>query len=379
MKIGFISAFSPHDRRASSGTCYKMAKELEHVGELKWLPLQTPKLYRFLELIQKVFFRYFRGGKNYQFSYTHWGAKLLARNFQTELIDDCDLLVAFWCGAILGGINTKNKPVIYFSDATFSSMINYYEPFSKLPEFNIRQGNAIEKRSLDKANVIVVSSDWCAHSVKDDFNQDPEKIHVVEFGANIDKKDIIPHKSSYNKQHLDILFLGVNWDRKGGPEAVDATRWLNENGISATLHIVGIRNLSMKIQSLPFINYVGFLNKNIKQEYNKLVNIITQCHLLLLPTKAECSAIAFAEASANGLPIFTYRTGGVPNYVINGVNGYMLPLGSTGDDFGKKIKECATSGELEILSKKAPSIYTQKLNWEEWRHKIEKIIESLAI
>ena len=48
--------------------------------------------------------------------------------------------------------------------------------------------------------------------------------------------------------------------------------------------------------------------------------------ILLLPTQAECAGIVFVEASAYSMPIFTHDTGGISNYVINGINGYRLPL-----------------------------------------------------
>ena len=108
-----------------------------------------------------------------------------------------------------------------------------------------------------------------------------------------------------------------------------------------------------------------------------MVSIIQQSHCLLLPTKAECAGIVFCESSANGLPIFTYNTGGVANYVENGRNGYMLSLGATGKDFGQKIRECLDSGELEKMSEFAVSMYKEKLNWQVWGQKVEKIIDSI--
>lgn len=374
MKIGFISLFSPSDRKVSSGTNYQMAQALARIGELVWIPVTPPRYYRYLEMAAKALAKLCK--KKVCFNYTYVGARILANSVKTDKISECDVLVAFWSGSILAYMDTKGKPVIYLSDATFPAMIDYYPPFSHLFKKNIRSGIDIEKCSLDKASVIVLSSSWSAISAMNDLQQPKEKIHVIEFGANIGDKDILPHSFVYNG-HLDILFVGVEWGRKGGDIAVEATRWLNSNGIDATLHIVGIKKLDERIASLPYINNVGFLNKNNPKEYRKLADIITKSHLLLLPTIAECAGIVFCEASANGLPIFTHHTGGVPNYIENGRNGYMLPLGSTGVDFGKKIKESLLSDELESMSKEAVLIYRKKLNWQVWGKKIKQIIDSL--
>ena len=166
-------------------------------------------------------------------------------------------------------------------------------------------------------------------------------------------------------------------NERGGEIAVNACKWLNENGVLATLHIVGSKDLDESIKELPYVDYVGFLNKNYPEQYNRLVAVIKQCHCMLLPTLAECSAIAFCESSANGLPVFSHLTGGVGNYVYNGRNGYLLPLGSTGADFGAKIRECLESGELKRMSAMAKDVYKEKLNWNVWASKVERIIRNI--
>lgn len=353
-----------------------MAKALGDVGEVTWIPVRPSRFIRFLELLSKAMAKLC--GRNIAFAFTNPGSSLWARRIDTSRFDECDLLFAYWGSSWLGRIQTKGKPVILASDATFPAMTGYYPPFCKLFGWNIREGISIERRSLDKASKIVLSSDWAARSAIEHGKQPAGKVVVIEFGANIEDEDIRPHHFSY-QGHLDILFLGVEWQRKGGSIAVEATRWLNENGIGATLHIVGIKTLDEKIAALPYIDNAGFLNKNNPDEYRKLEEIISRCHLLLLPTVAECAGIAFAEASAHGLPTFTHCTGGIPNYIENGYNGHMLPLGSTGTEFGRKIKESLLSGELERMSSNAVELYKSKLNWHAWSLKIKQIIESLGV
>ena len=87
---------------------------------------------------------------------------------------------------------------------------------------------------------------------------------------------------------------------------------------------------------------------------------------LVLPTKAECSAVVYTECAAYGIPVITYDTGGVGNYVINGLNGYRLPLSSDAKDFANKIKEILDTNQFEKLSKGGLKIYKEKLNWNNW-------------
>ena len=64
----------------------------------------------------------------------------------------------------------------------------------------------------------------------------------------------------------------------------------------------------------------------------------------------------------------------MPNYVLDGKNGYLLPLSSKGEDFGKKIKECLESGELERMSKSCEEVYRTILNWDIWGKKTARVL-----
>lgn len=355
-----------------SGTPYKIGETLTNIGaELVWIPVCHSLIYKLYDKCCRAYSKF--SNQNILVDHTIIGALLESKSLAQKKIKDCDLLFSPLSSSALYSLKT-DIPIIYLSDATFARMVNFY--FHNLTKWSIRQGNLIEQKALDSASQVIVSSNWAYESVLKDYHQSASKVHVIEFGANIDTKDIIRKKYQY-KGHLDLLFLGVDWKRKGGQIAVDACKYLNEKGIDATLHIVGIRNLDKDIAELPYINYIGFLNKNIPGQYHELVDIIKQCHCLLLPTLAECSAIAFCESSANGLPIFSHITGGVRNYVEDGRSGYLLPLGSTGKEFGTKILDCLKSGELERMSKTAVDVYNERLNWKVWGNKVEAIIKNL--
>ena len=375
VNIGLISIDSPNDRKTSSGTLYTIYKNLKTLGDVHWIPMRKNAVYRLTEIVFKIIGKACR--KNICFSHTVLGAKLLSKSIKVNDFKNIDILIAYWCGSSFGQINTHGIPSIYISDTTFPVMIDYYPPFSRLWKWNTRQGINLEKVTMDKSSEVVLSSEWSAISAINDLKQPSQKIHVIEFGANISEKDIAKRSFKFDGT-LNLLFLGVEWKRKGGDIAVEATKWLNENGFPTQLHIVGIKRLDEKIKNISFVRNIGFLNKNNVTEYNRLIQEIHNCHALILPTKAECSAIAFAEASAYGLPIFTFRTGGIPNYIETGRNGYMLSLDSTGEDFGKFISQCLKDGRLEKMTNSANEVYLEKLYWRVWTEKMKDIIVNLV-
>lgn len=376
LNIGLVCIDSPDDKKVSSGTLFTITQNLKEIGEIVWIPVRINSIYKVFRTIASGIFKLFN--KNISFAHTKLGARLISSGIDTERFNDCDVLVAYWAGSFWGFVDKKGKPSVYLSDATFPAMIDYYPPFCKLPKWNQRQGVALEIKTLNNSDSIVLSSDWCARSAIQDLKQPTDKVYVVEFGANISEKEIKERPIRENNKMLNLLFLGVEWERKGGDIAVETVKWLNANGCPACLHVVGIEELDEDIQKLPYVKYIGFLNKNNPEAYHRLLQEIYMCDLLLLPTKAECSAIAFSEASAYGLPIFTHNTGGISNYIEEGRNGYMLPLGSDGKDFGKMILDCVRNGQIKTMSMSAKEVYREKLNWGVWTEKLRNIIMNLV-
>ena len=185
----------------------------------------------------------------------------------------------------------------------------------------------------------------------------------------------MPNTLKYTGGKVNILFSGVEWGRKGGDVAVETVRLLNEQGIEARLVIAGIKELPQQYHGLPYIEYVGFLNKNNPEQYRRYVKLWQEANLFLLPTQAECSAIVYCEASAYGVPIFTYDTGGTGDYVIDGVNGYKLPPTATAADFAACIRRNLNAASLQALHEGGLRLYKEKLSWSAWSRRFREIME----
>jgi glycosyltransferase involved in cell wall biosynthesis len=169
-------------------------------------------------------------------------------------------------------------------------------------------------------------------------------------------------KRADRKNECELLFVGVDWDRKGGAIAVEAARLLNEAGIKTVLRVVGPTG-EMILPS--FVESLGFMDKNSEEGVHKLLELFRRADFFILPTKAEAAGIVFSEASSCGLPSLTYATGGVPDYVRSGVNGFCLAPGAPASDFVDHIQALlSNASEYEAMSVRAFSEYQERLNWE---------------
>lgn len=372
IKIGYMCLGNPKDRKSWSGTFYKMYEHLQFDGvEIKWIQVRRRFWGDILEYLYKLFCKILHKNSLPLF------LKHIARSyyFLPNELYQFDLIYAPCCGPYLYKLNSR-VPIIYMSDASPEGLYDYYL-FNNF-KFNRRQGNEMEKVALNKASKIVYASDWAKDIAVNFYKQSPLKVSVIEIGANMDENDlqnIIQMKRSIiTDGMLHILFLGVDWKRKGGDIALDCCRLLNERGLKSIIHIIGLREEPEVCKDKPYVDFVGFLNKNFRDQYDKLMYYLALSDILLLPTIAECAGVVFNECAACGIPSFTYLTGGTGNYVVDGENGYKLPLGATSEEFADLIHSVITNGELENLKKSSYAFYQRRNNWNLWGGKMKELI-----
>lgn len=368
-KIGYVSYSNPFlDKKDWSGTRYKLREALENAGyNVEWIPYSVPKIkVIFVIIILKLLY-----GINFDYRRHPLYYLICARTINYSKIKKCDALFFPGCAQLMPYVK-YDKPVIYCIDATYNLIACYY---SKCSQFSIKYGNLTEKNAINKSTIVIHSSEWSRKSAISFYHSCSEKHFVLEFGANIDDSDI-GNCASYDGKVLNVLFSGVDWYRKGAQQAIEIVGELCSRGIESKLFLCGIKEIPQENLPLPYyVQHVGFLDKNIKEQYEKYVSIIRQCNILLLPTIADCSPIVFCESSAFGMPIFTYSIGGIENYVKDGVNGYRLPPFGTVKDFADKIQNCIYNKELEKLSMGGKKMYYECLNWNVWSRGFNKIIK----
>ena len=138
--------------------------------------------------------------------------------------------------------------------------------------------------------------------------------------------------------------------------------------------ITGIRELPEAVKSKKCVKNLGFLNKNEPEGLKKYLATWQEANLLLLPTRAECSAIVFCEAAAYGAPVLTTEIGGNSTYVKKKVNGDRLPLSASGVEFADVLEKWVKNGDLDRLSQGAEQMYRDYNSWKAWGDHFNQVV-----
>lgn len=375
MKLGFASRYDPTDKKTWSGTSYYTLQQLKKYGEVEIFQYQLPKfLQEWLTTQKSINRRWFKKQTAVEFlkTYAKYFSKQLTRDLKRRPVD---VLFVSASPQLIAYIET-DIPVIYMTDATFQQIQGYYPYFSNLAGYNIRQGIELDKKAFQKSSHCMLASDWNKNSAVNDYGVDASKISVVPCGANL---DIVPVSGQINLKttgNCNLLFLGVEWDRKGGDIALETFRHLKQDGVNPRLHIIGCVP-PYDLTEEKGIIVIPFLDKNKEGDFQQLHAIFLQTDFLLLPTRAECAGVVFSEASAYGIPSINTDTGGVTTYVKNGVNGYSLPYSARGDEYATRIQSIlADPTGLEELKKSSRTFYETSLAWDLWGQRFREIAEN---
>ncbi len=373
-----MTPMDPQDKRAWSGTLFYTAQALQkycgdviHIGApVHGNSSNKQAFYKKLRFLLKKYAPYnpfFSIGRKYFVcDYRIYTAKKYAKLANAELAKQpFDVLVAPASTSEIAFIQT-DIPIVLLEDATFASLNDYYPQYSGLPKRAVRSMNALSLSAIRKASMLIYTSAWAARSSIDDYHADPNKVHVVPLGANLEHApapEIIAQKKKSDRCRL--LFIGFDWQRKGGDIAFETLLALEQHGIEAELIVCGC--VPPRKFSHPRMKVIPYLDKNDANQYKELEQLYLSSDFLLLPTRNECFGLVFCEANAFGLPVVSTFTGGVPEVIREGENGFLLPLHARGSDYARVIARLYSDEQLyNDLVRSSRKAFDDRLNWDAW-------------
>jgi glycosyltransferase involved in cell wall biosynthesis len=377
LRIAYLSRHDPRDRRSSSGTVFSMVRALqEHCGDVT--VLGSPSLHGNMTVVERFFEKasrsYVPGTRLYDQSLP---AALRYGEVGGRMLRSSTFDVAFVCNdARIGAFLRTDLPVVFASDMTWRHLWRDYPRSYRAVWLSNWERDFVERRVIRRSRALIYPSAWAAQSAIAHYGAAPSRVYVVPFGPNL---EVIPPTEVALDRSLTpncrLLFLGLDWERKGGPIAYDATVRLRDAGIDAELVVCGCTPPSGYADD--WITVIPFLDKNRVEDRERFAALLRDASFLLLPTRAECFGMVFCEASAYGLPSITTDTGGVSGAVRQGVNGYLLPKKAGGEAYAQVIESIyRDGGAYEALVRGSRREYDERLNWDVWGRRVRELMLS---
>ncbi|MBE9080137.1 glycosyltransferase family 4 protein [Romeria aff. gracilis LEGE 07310] len=364
-----------------SGLGYYIAQSLAMQGiSVEYLgPLKTSIFDFTLLKVKQLFYRKSRG-KLYEKDADLRILKSYSRQVSQKLCSsNSDIIFSATIRSI--AFLESSKPIVFWADATCANLLDFYSQYKDLCEQSYKNWNMIEKMALEKCSLAIYSSDWAAQKAIDYYAADPSKVKVIPFGGNIDDvkspieiENLITIRST---SVCNLLFLGVDWYRKGGDIAFQVARQLNKKGLKTKLTTVGCQP-DIEGELPDFIESLGFISKSTNAGRQKINQLFSESHFLILPSRAECFGVVFCEANSFAVPCIARKVGGVSTVINPGLNGQLFDFEADVSEYCDYIIKLFDDYEsYKRLALSSYNEYQTRLNWSVSGKRVNRLLEKL--
>jgi glycosyltransferase involved in cell wall biosynthesis len=346
MRIACTTLYDAQDPAAFQGRVYgalqAIKRRVENVDFLG--PMKTPDP---IKLLTRVKGKYYRGVQ--QKTYFPERDRLFIRNYGLQLSKRLSSLRA---DIVFSPMSPYSQPISYlecaqpiviWTDATFAGVIDFYDAFQpdKLCRESLRDGIENERAALTRAAVLIYWSEWAAKSAIRKHSISPTKVRVIPSGpaSNTGLENLEAAKAVIRGRPQDycrLLFVGMDWARKGGDLVVEVAKRLNAGGLKTELSIVGCCP-DFCGPKPDFVKTSGYISRDSAVGASELNNLFARSHFLFVPSRAEAFGLVFCEASSFAVPSLATDVGGIPSAVRSGINGQTFPLGTDPDKYCEYI------------------------------------------
>lgn len=266
--------------------------------------------------------------------------------------------------------SAPGTPHFVYTDHTYRSCKDY-PVYGKHIWAPIRRESAVtlEEDIYEHAACIFTRSTNITRTLIKDYAIPPEKVLCAGAGTNVPLEKLckIPITLDRYKSQR-VIFIGCDWDRKGGPELVEAFHKVVKVHRNTRLIIVGC---TPEIDE-PFAEVIGSVS------LDEVLGYLADSSIFCMPTKIEPFGIVFIEALASGLPVVALNLGSAPDFVINGKTGALVEYGDIDGLAHALINLLDDPEKCRQYGENGRKLVQEKYNWEVVFNKIhDKIFETI--
>jgi glycosyltransferase involved in cell wall biosynthesis len=280
-----------------------------------------------------------------------WIAERLTQGIQAALdkyAGSYDMIVQL--GTLCApGIEPRVPYVIYADNTMAITRRLYPHPLSP-QSVHIRM--TYEARIFRHAPAIFTTSEHARASIVDDYGCSPDRVVAVGEGANQKVSELGLKDYSVPK----VIFVGMNFRRKGGDVLFQAWPGIREQVPAAELIIVGPSRRRWR-RLPPGVHWAGRVDRS------RLSALYQSASIFVLPSLFDPSPLVLLEAMGHGLPCVSTTTCAIPELVQDGVTGVLVPPGDAAALTSALVALLTESDRTAAMGRAAHMHVVQGMSW----------------
>ena len=234
--------------------------------------------------------------------------------------------------------NKFGKPRFFFEDFTMKMSEREYPAWLNhfISEQDKKKIMKLEAETYQNASGIFTVSDHTRNSIINDYNVDEDKVLTIYNGVNI--KEMPEFEKDYSNK--TILFVGKEFERKGGYTLLKAFKEVKKEVKDAKLVIIG----SEPDVDIGGVTVKGYMN------HDDIFQAYKDSSVFAMPSTCEPFGIAFLEAMAYKTPCIGTTVDAMPEIISDGKSGFLVEP----DDYKQLSDKLILLLEDEIANEERP-------------------------
>jgi glycosyltransferase involved in cell wall biosynthesis len=247
--------------------------------------------------------------------------------------------------------SVPGTPHFVYTDHTHLANLLY--PGKPLTPMASPAWRELEKSIYNNASMNFTMSSHISRSLIEQYGCRQARIQCVYAGSNVPAADL-QNLGFERFARKRILFVGIDWDRKGGPVLLEAFREVRRSHPTAELVIVGC---SPEV-SIPGCRVVG------RVPLADVAGFYRSASVFCLPTTVEPFGFVFLEAFAHGLPVVATNIGAIPDFVEEGQSGYMVGCRDAGQLANRLNELLADPARCAAFGARGQALVIDRYTWQ---------------
>jgi glycosyltransferase involved in cell wall biosynthesis len=261
------------------------------------------------------------------------------------------------------GFERHGVPYVIYTDNTMALTQRMYPAWAPLSADRAEWWMRYEAQVCRSAEAVFTFSEFARRSVIDDYGGSPEHVTSIGAGANqwlehVDEKD-------YNRPRA--LFVGIDFERKGGAVLLEAWRGVRARLPNAELIIAGPPGAEGE-RSAAGVEWAGWVDRGA------LAELYRSASVFVLPSTFDPCPNVFREAMGYGLPCVGTDCCAIPEIIADDQTGRIVPIGEP---------EALADALIELLSdptkaaKMGRAAHAEVLAEGRWSNVVERLAAAL--
>jgi alpha-maltose-1-phosphate synthase len=262
------------------------------------------------------------------------------------------------------GSDRDGLPYVIYTDNTMALTQRFYPAWAALSPRRAEWWMRYEAQVCRSAAAVFTFSEFARRSVIDDYGDSPE--HVISIGAGANQ--LLDELGAKDYATRRALFVGVDFERKGGAVLLDAWRGVRERLPDAELVIAGPRGEPP--QPLPpGVDWVGWVGRS------GLAELYESASAFVLPSTFDPCPNVFREGMGYGLPCIGTDCCAIPEIIEDGKTGRVVPIGEPATLAAALIELLSDPAKAEAMGRAG---HAEVLATGRWSHVVDRLAERLG-